>query len=208
MEVNSKIKELTEKIRKEGLEKAETEAAKIIEEAEKKASQIKDKAEKESAKIIEDAHLEAYTWSEKVKSDLRFSIDQSLLKLRNEIRELILAEILEDSVKENLNNADFVANILKTVVENWKDGSDNPSLEILLPGELHQQAEKELRKSAQNILNSGVKLSVSGSLTSGFEIKPEDGSYKISFTDEAFEAFLKENFRPVVKSFLFGEQSK
>jgi V/A-type H+-transporting ATPase subunit E len=104
-----------------------------------------------------------------------------------------------------MNDPHFVSSLLMNVVENWKDCNEDASLEALLPGDLHQTAEEQFRITAGHLLNNGLNLKRSKSISGGFEIRPSNGRYKISFTDEAFEAFLKENFRPVAKTFLFGE---
>lgn len=203
--MNSQIRELTEKIRREGLEKAEAEASRIREEAEKEALRIKENAEKESARILENARREADSYAERVRADLRLSAEQSLLKLRTEIRELLLADVFEEPVDRNMNDPHFVTSLLKNVVENWKDCSEDVSLEVMLPGHIHQTAEEQFRKTAGYLLNNGLKLKPSKNISGGFEIRPSNGRYKISMTDEAFEAFLKENFRTVAKNFLFEE---
>jgi V/A-type H+-transporting ATPase subunit E len=207
MELNNKIRELTDKIRREGLEKAEAEASRIKEEAKKEALQIKENAEKESARILENARREAESYAERVKADLRLSADQSLLKLRTEIHEMLLTDVLKEPLEKNMNDPHFVSSLLKNVVENWKDCNEDASLEALLPGDLHHTAEEHFRKMAGHLLNNGLHLKPSKSISGGFEIRPTNGRYKISFTDEAFEVFLKENFRPVAKTFLFGEES-
>jgi V/A-type H+-transporting ATPase subunit E len=207
MEVNSKIKELTEKIRREGLEKAEAEASRIKEEAEKEALLIKENAENESAKILENARREADSYAEKVRADLRLSADQSLIKLRTDIRELLLDNLVKGPVENTMNDIDFITSLIKKVVENWKDCNEDASLMVLLPDDLYQEVQDQFRKTAGNLLNNGLTLKSSRDISGGFEIKPEGGRYKISFTDEAFEVFLKESFRPVAKSFLFREDN-
>ncbi len=204
MDVNEKIRELTEKIRREGLEKAEAEAARIREEAETDALRIRENAEKEAAKILEDAKGEAESHAERVRADLRLSAEQVLLKLRTEIRELLLTGVIKEPVEKNMNDPHFVTTLLKKVVENWKECSEEASLEVMLPDDLHRTAEDQFRMNAGSLLNNGLQLNSSKSISGGFEIRPSNGRYKISFTDEAFETFLKDNFRPVAKNFLFG----
>jgi V/A-type H+-transporting ATPase subunit E len=206
MEVNDKIRELTEKIRKEGLEKAEAEASRIKEEAVKEALRIKENAEKESAEILENAKCQAESYAERITGDLRLSVQQSLLKLRSDIIELLLADVIHEPVKNNMKDPHFVTSLLHKVVQNWKDCDKDVSLEVILPDDLHQSVGELFRKEAGELLNKGLRLKSSKTISGGFEIKPLNGHYKISLTDEAFEEFLKENFRPVVKSFLFGEE--
>ena len=205
MELNNKIKELTDKIRMEGIEKAEAEASRIREEAGKEALRIKENAEKESARILDNARREADSYAERVRSDLRLSAQQSLFKLRNEISNLLLARVIIEPAVKNMNDPHFVTTLLMKVVENWKQCNEDVNLEVILPDDLLQTVEEQFRKAAGVLLNNGLSLKPSKNISGGFEIKPLNGYYKISLTDEAFEEFLKENFRPIAKSFLFEE---
>ncbi|HYW96914.1 MAG TPA: hypothetical protein VE870_15065 [Bacteroidales bacterium] len=205
MEPDNKIRELTEKIRKEGLEKAEAEASRIREEAEKEALGIKKKAEERAAAIIDNARREAESYAERVSADLRLSARQSLFKLRNEISELLLTQVVAEPAAKKLNDPNFVSSLLLKVVENWKDCNEDVNLEVILPENMLESVEEQFRKKAADKLNNGLSLKPSKDISGGFEIKPSNGYYKISLTDEAFEEFLKENFRPIAISFLFGE---
>ena len=158
MEGNNKIRELTEKIRKEGSEKAEAEASRIRDEAGKEALRIKENAEKESARILENARREADSYAERVRADLRLSAEQSLLKLRSEISELLLSAVFKEQVKKNMNDPHFVTSLIEKLVENWRDSNDDASLDVMLPGDLHQTVEEQFRKTAGQLLNKGLRL--------------------------------------------------
>lgn len=204
MEVNNKIRELTEKIHREGFEKATIEAERIKDEALQEAEKIREEARRDAEKVLEKARGEADKYAEKVQSDLRLSAEQSLLKLRKEISELLLAGVFDESVDKNMNDPHFVATLLEKVVENWKECNDDVRLEILLPDEIHASTEEQFKKEAAHLLSDGLKISPSKNVRGGFEIKPSGGNYSITMTDEAFQTFLKDNFRPVANKFLFG----
>jgi V/A-type H+-transporting ATPase subunit E len=53
------------------------------------------------------------------------------------------------------------------------------------------------------LLKKGLELKFDENLTSGFEITPADGSYRISFTDEVFENFLRDYLKPRLMEYLF-----
>ncbi len=205
MEIDNKLRELTEKIRKEGFEKAEAEAIRVREEVGSEAELIRENARKEAAEILEKARQEAEKYAERVRADLRLSIQQSLCKLRRDISELLLANVVHDPVKKNMNDPHFVTSMLLKVVENWKNCNEDVNLEIILPDHLHRTVEKQFRDSASEMLSHDLTMKPSKNISGGFEIRPSNGYYKISLTDEAFEEFLKEQLRPVVKSFLYGD---
>jgi hypothetical protein len=54
------------------------------------------------------------------------------------------------------------------------------------------------------MMNKGLVIKEYPGIKKGFEIQPKNGNYKISMSDEAFEMFIKEHFKPRTVEFLFG----
>ena len=205
MEMNNKIKELTQKIRLEGYEKAQIEAESIKNAAINEAEEIKNKARAEADNIITQARKEAASFADRVMSDLKLSVEQSLLNLKKEIGELLVTEVIEEPMVKSMNDSKFVTKLIEQAVMNWKEYDENVSLEIMLPNESYSSVHKQFINNAHNRLNNGIVLKSVSGISGGFEIKPHNSHYKICMTDEAFEAFLKDNLRPITKQFLFGD---
>ncbi len=204
MEMQSKIKELTEKIHREGLEKANEEAEKILREARAEAEKTLSDAKKEAEKIREDAKKEAEDFSERMKSEVRMSQQQALAAFKKEITELIQAEVISEPVESGMEDTKFVQKLMETVVKNWKPDSDRADLQVLVPKEQLESTEKYLQEKAGELMNKGLVVKEYPGISKGFEIQPKDGHYKISMTDEAFEYFIREHFKPKTVEFLFG----
>lgn len=204
MEMHSKIKELTEKIHREGLEKANEEAEKILRETRAEAEKIISDAKKEAEKIRNDARKEAEDFSEKTKSEVRMSQQQALAAFKKDITELIQAEVVKEPVKSSMDDKEFVQKLIETVVKNWKNDSEDVDLQVLLPKDQVESAEKYLRKKASDLMKNGLVVKEYPGISRGFEIQPENGHFKISMTDEAFEEFIREHFKPKTVEFLFG----
>lgn len=204
MEMHSKIKELTEKIHREGLEKANEEAEKILREARAEAEQLISDAKKEAEKIREDARKEAKDFTEKTKSEVRMSQQQALAAFKKDITELIQAEVVKEPVKSSMDDKAFVQKLMETVVKNWNIGSESADLAVLLPKDQLESAENYFREKAADLMNNGLVVKEYPGISRGFEIQPENGHYKISMTDEAFEEFIREHFKPKTVEFLFG----
>jgi V/A-type H+/Na+-transporting ATPase subunit E len=207
METNNKIKKLTEKIHREGLEKANKEAGEIINKAKEEADQIISKAKEEADSLRTRAGKEAEETKEKVQSELRLSSRQAISSLRKEIGELIQASVLKDPLDKTFDDSKFVSGLIEIMVENWKSGGEEVELEVLVPGDKLKEMEDYFRKRSAKILNKGVSLKEYNGSGKGFEIKPANGHYKIIMTDEAFNSFLQEHFREQTLDFLFGKDS-
>ncbi len=204
METNNKIKKLTEQIHREGLEKANKEADEIISKAKEEAAGIISKAEEDADAVRNRAEKEATDMKEKFESEVRLSSRQAISSLRKEIGELIQASVLKEPVEEAFDDNRFVSELIATVVENWDPCDDNNELQVLLPGDRLEETENFFRQRSSRVLNRGVNFKEYNGPGKGFEIMPDNGHYKISMTDEAFNSFLQEHFRKQTLDFLFG----
>jgi len=204
MEMHNKIKELTEKIQREGLEKANREAERIIEEARKEAGRLVNEAKAEAEKIREEAEKSAKDFAERMKSEVRMSQQQTLANFKREITELIQAPVVREPLKSSLEDQEFMNRLLESMVNNWKSSSENADLQVLLPKDQLESAESYLKKKLNGIMNNGLVVKEYPGIKKGFEIQPKNGHYKISMTDEAFEMFIREHFKPITVEFLFG----
>jgi len=104
MEYNNKIKNLTDKIYREGIEKANEDAQLIVSKSEEKAELIIGDATKEAEKIVNQAEKEALSSAERIKTELRLSSQQSLGVLRKEITELIQTKVLKEPLQNPHSN--------------------------------------------------------------------------------------------------------
>jgi len=207
METQNKIEELTRKIRREGLEKAQKEAEIILAEAKKEADRMRENAIKEADKITADAKKEAEDLNRRMSTELRTSMQRSLANLKKEISELIQAEVIKKPLQDSLTSKELMGQLLETSIRNWNASSDDPSLKVLVPADQLDQVEAHLKKSMSDVMSKGVEIKSDPSVKSGFEIQPSNSNFKISMTDEAFESLIKEHFRPKTIEFLFGKEA-
>jgi len=207
METHNKIKTLTDKIHREGLEKANIEAEKIIAGAREEAEKIINDARKEAGSITANARKEAEDISKKIRSEVRLSSQQAILNLRKEISELVQAEVLKEPLTEAFTDKTFVRDLLSTLVKNWNPCEGESDLQVLVPGDQMKEIENFFREKSGLVLNKGLSLRQYNGSGNGFEIQPKNGHYKINMTDEAFNSFLQDHFRPKTLDFLYGGKS-
>jgi V/A-type H+-transporting ATPase subunit E len=206
METNNKIEELTRKIHREGLEKAQKEAEIILAEAKKEAGRIREDALSEAEKIRSEARKEAEELSRRMHAELRTSMQRSLAQMKKQISELIQAEVIKKPLEESMNSKELMSRLLETTIRNWYACSDDHDLNVLVPEDHLESAEEHLKKTMLEVMNNGLVLKSDPAIKSGFEIQPANGHYKINMSDEAFESLIREHFRPRTLEFLFGKQ--
>jgi len=204
--MEQKIAELTQKLYKEGIEKGEEQKLAIIRLAEEQANKIRLEAQQEAAKIISNAQDRASDLKRNSESEIKLSALQALNSLKQNIIDVIVSKNLEQPVTNLLSQKDVLKEIIIALVKNWKSESgQSNAFELLLPEVLRDSLDKTFEESLKNTLKEAIVCSFSKNIKAGFQIKPTNSSYKLSFSDVDFNTFLKEYLRPKTRTFLFGE---
>ncbi|MBQ6952563.1 MAG: hypothetical protein IJP81_01480 [Bacteroidales bacterium] len=198
-----KLQELTQKLYNEGLSKGKEEGEAILAQAKAQAEDIVKKAQEEAAAIVEKAQKEAADYKVKVEGDVKMASSQTLQATKAAIEQIIVAKAVDAPVKEALSQADFLKGIITAVAQRFS-AQESTDLALVLPEQLQKELEPFLKGALAQTLGKGVEASFSKKLNGGFKIGPKDGSYFISFTDEAFQQLIGDYLRPGTKKILFG----
>ena len=94
-----KIQELTEKIYKEGVEKGNEEAGRIIAEANAQKESILSEAEAEAKRIVAAAEKQASELKKNTEAELKLFASQSVEALKSEVVNLITGKVTSSNVK-------------------------------------------------------------------------------------------------------------
>ncbi|MCX7821198.1 MAG: hypothetical protein N2258_05935 [Brevinematales bacterium] len=200
--MDEKLQKLAEKIYSEGVEKAKSEAERIIQEAEEKASKILKEAEKEKEHILKKANQEMEDLYRKTIVELRSAAEQVKLSLKQELIDFISKNALKSDVSETLNDVEFVKNLLTEIVKKWDVSSD---IEVILPETKKKDFENIFVKKVKETLGKNVVLTFEGRMQGGFKIQPKDGNFVLSFTDEDMNQFFASYLKQKTKELLFSE---
>ncbi len=203
--MQSKLEELTRKIYQEGVEKSNEEAEQIIKKAKEEASQILENANKDAKEIKENAEKNAAETLKNGEAELKNAFNKAKNDLKREITELISNSIINEPLNKSFEDTAFVKELIDDAIKNW-ESEDTPELVVILPAAKKKEFEKYIKTKSNGILSEGVKLNYHDELRNGFQIGPADGSYKLSFTEEDFDVFLKEFIRPKLKEILFEKE--
>ena len=83
------------------------------------------------------------------------------------------------------------------------DSSKN-QLKALLPEAEQKAFEATFEAAAKELLAAGVEVGYSKEVRTGFKVGAKDGGYYISFSDQDFDALLKEYLRDKVYKMLYN----
>ncbi|MDX9929442.1 MAG: hypothetical protein RBS37_06285 [Bacteroidales bacterium] len=204
--MQNKLQELTDKIYREGVSKANDEAEKILADSRNESARILAEAEKKAASIIEEAEKKAAEIVKNGNSELKISFRHALNALKQELEKTVSAKILSGKVSGTFDDENFVADLIQTIYKNWSpQGGGAAGFEVLLPADKASAVEKKLRAAVSSTLAKGIEFKPVSSVKSGFEVIPAGGGFKISATGGDIEAYLKEFIRPKLFEILFEE---
>jgi V/A-type H+-transporting ATPase subunit E len=200
--MQTKLQELTEKIYNEGVQKAHEEAEAILNDARQKAANIENEASKNAESIVSEARQKAEVLKKHVESELKMSVSQAVLALKQELTGLITLKAIQPPVKEVFGDKVYLQNLVELVVKGWTQ-KESFDLQVVLPEQNRTQMENYFKNQLATEMNKGLEIVFSDGLKSGFKIGPSNGSYVISFTDQDFMNFFKAYLRPKTTELLF-----
>ncbi|RGN30349.1 hypothetical protein [Bacteroides oleiciplenus] len=196
--MENKIQELTDKIYREGVEKGNTEAQKLIVNAQNEAKRIVEDARKEAEAIVAASRKSADELAENTKSELRLFAGQAVNALKSEIATLVTDKIVNADVKAFAADKDYLNAFIVALASKWSVNEP-----IVISTSDADGLKKYFGAQAKALLDKGVKIEqVNGNKTL-FTVSPADGSYKVNFGEEEFMNYFKEFLRPQLVEMLF-----
>lgn len=200
---NNKLQELTQKLYNEGLEKGRTEADRLVAEAKQEAAKIIADAKAEAEAVTKAAEVRAEDIAKNAMTEISLAGRQAVSKVKSELAEAIVAKATSDAVKAATIDSTFVKDMLLAVAKNWSAATTDVSLVALLPEDKRKELDAAMQKSADELMKAGIEVGYSKEVKSGFKVGEKSGGYYISFTDESFDALLKEYLREKVANMLY-----
>jgi len=204
------LQELIDRIKKDGIESASGEAAKVKREAEAEAGRIVSAAQKEAAEIINRGKADAERSVKAGKAALEQASRNLVLAFRAEIQSLL------DRIVTGAASSAYTADTLKTVLPNllkaWASKGGSDSINLLLSeddlGKLRSWAQGALSQELKN----GLELNSDRNLGKGFRIANKDGSAYYDFSAESvaelLSAYLNPQLAEILKTAAQGAQGK
>ena len=193
-----KIQELTEKIYREGVEKGQAEADRIVQEAKEAAAKIIAEAKAKAAEIEAEGKKNAAEMEANTKNELKLYTAQSLSALKSEVANVLCASTIAQAVDKLVADKDFLCKFTVALASKWAENEP-----IVIESADAEVLKAYFAKEAKAILDKGVTIEKVNGRTALFTIQPADGSYKVSFGKEEFEDYFKSFLRPQLVQMLF-----
>lgn len=196
--MENKIQELTDKIYREGVEKGNEEAQRLISSAREEAAKIVEDARKEADSIMAAARKAATETAENTQSEIKLFAGQAVNALKSEITTLLNNQVVTEAVKDFVADKEYLNRFIVSLATQWS--ANEP---IVISTTDAEELRKYFAAKAKALLDRGVKIEQVNGTKALFTISPADGSYKVNFGEEEFENYFKDFLRPQLVEMLF-----
>ena len=200
---NNKLQELTQKLYNDGLERGRAEAERLVAEAKESTAQIIADAKAEAEAIVKAAEDRAEDVAKNAMTEIALAGRQAMTKIMAELAEAVIMKTTGAAVKSATMDAAFVKDMLLAMANNWTSSTVDVSLKALLPEEKRAELDKVMQASVAELAKAGIEVGYTKDIKTGFKLGEKNGGYYIAFTDESFDALLKEYLREKVSNILF-----
>jgi V/A-type H+-transporting ATPase subunit E len=195
------LQELIDKIKKDGIDSASEEAARLKAQAEREAGRIVEAARKEAEAVIAAAKADAERAEKAGIAAVAQASRNLILAFKGEIQAVLDRIAAREAAAAY--NGDVIKAALPEILKNWAvKGSD--SLDILLPQAQLASLEGFFREKLAAELKKGIELKSDRNLGAGFRIANRDGSAYYDFSAEAvgdlLSAYLNPRLAEIVKA--------
>ena len=194
------LQELIDRIKKDGVEAAETEAETILKEAKEKADKIIFDAQTQADKIL----LNTKNESERMIRSGVDAIRQAGRNLLISFRESVTRELNAIVGKEvtAVYSSDMFAQLVVNVVECWANKPDVEDIAVILNSEDLKSLEETLLAGLKDRMLKGVTLKANDNFDGGFRIAVNNGSAYYDYSAEAVVDMLSNYLSPKVTELL------
>jgi V/A-type H+/Na+-transporting ATPase subunit E len=189
------LQQLLEKINTDGVEKAKSESAKIIDHANAQAKVIVDTATREAAQKIAQAQQEAEAFERRAEETIRQAARDTVLNVEKSITAL-LTNVLLKEVNTTLNTAEVVAQLALEAVRAYLH--EKGGIDVVASAKLADAIRAKLAAEAV----SGVTVVTDDHLGAGFNVRLAKGRIEHNFSGAAVADALAKHLRPKLAALL------
>ena len=189
------LQQLLEKINTDGVEKAKSEATKIIAQANAQAKAIVAAATRDAEQLAAHAKQEADAFEHRAEETIRQSARDTVLNVEKSVTEMLTALLLKD-VSITMNSPELVAQLASEAVRAYIQ--EKGEMDVVASAKLVDVIRAKLASEAVK----GVTVVSDAHTGSGFKVRLENGRVEHDFSGAAVADALAKNLRPKLAALL------
>ena len=188
------LQPLLDQIRKEGVEKADAEAAEILAKAKEKAAQTVRDAEAKAKELVAKAETDAEVFTERSIATIEQAARDVLITVGQGI-ENIISEIVAESTTDALNT-EVLEQMLVNMAQSCAEKQGETRIEMLVSEADQKELVKFFAAKYSDKMSHGIELHVDSEILKGFKVSFADDHVYLDFTQEAIAEALTTFLRP------------
>jgi len=194
------LQELIDKIKKDGIESASSEAVRIKHDAEAEAARIIQAAQKEAAGITSRGKADAERFEKAGKAAIEQAARNLILGFKAELQAL-LDRVIRQAAASAFKEEAF-KQILPDLLKAWISKTGTDSVNLLLSEEDQKKLSSWAVGALAAELKKGLELRSDRNLGAGFRIAAKDGSAYYDFSAESVTELLSAYLNPQLAEIL------
>ena len=189
------LQDLLERIQKDGVEKARTEADEIVSQAKTKAAEIIANAGKEAETALKQAETDGAVFAERGQKALEQAARDVVLSVGEAVN-AFLAALTRQQVAQSLSG-ESLNTIVTDVIKSYTNASTADSkIEVLVNAEQKQAITDILMSQLAEEMKTGIEIKADDSILAGFRVSIKNEQVEHDFTDEAIAQAFSQLLRP------------
>jgi V/A-type H+-transporting ATPase subunit E len=188
------LQELIDKIKKDGIESASQEAARLKREAEGEVQRVLEAARKEAADIVARGKQEADRFEKAGIAAVEQASRNLILAFKAEIEALLAKIVLRES--SAAYGEDTLKAALPDILKAWASKGGDKGIDVLLPESELNKLKSWFSSKLSAELKGGVELKSDRNLIAGFRLGEKDGSAYYDFSADSVEELLASYLNP------------
>lgn len=199
--MDTKLENLIEKIKKEGVEQAKKEAKEIIDMTKAKAAKILEDANVQADKTVASSRQQA----EQFKKNADIALSQAARDLVLNLKEKLVG-VFDAAFKREVQTAlspEFIKEVIIKIVKAWKPKNEQ-TLEVILSSDDAKKLQELGFSQIKKELNNEVVIKTSANVSKGFRIGIKGEEMYYDFSDESILESLKDLISPALARILDG----
>ena len=179
------LQQLLEKIQRDGVDKANAEAAAIVAKAKEEANALVKKAQEDAAAAEAKGKADAEAYAARARETISQAARDTVLKVREDVTKLLTKLLAQDV------SAALATEAVPLAADAVKELVTGSGAEVAASAKLVDALRAQLAAQAQN----GVKVVADEMTGAGFTVKLDNGRVEHDFTDAAISEALAQRLR-------------
>ncbi len=189
------LQSLLERVQKEGVERANAEAEKIIAAAKAKAQGIVEEAQAKAKEIVAKADADAQAFAERGRKAVEQAGRDTIIAVQEAITNLLRQILLREVGKAM--SSDFLRTSLESFIKAYA-AAGGQRLEVLVPAAQQKELQDYFLRRLAAEAQKGLQIKADAGLAAGFRVSVSNQNLQHDFSAEAVAESLAALLRPAL----------